>query len=467
MRKTRRKKLSGGETILLYAEKMKNKEPIDIIKFKACLDRDTSPLKKIYKFDNSQYTINEWALIYGAGSEIYDIFCNYEYDLSRRIEYPFGLNYKNSLFEAYLLKSNHLNSISTMMKQIVQNPELIEINMFYHWYAESTIPTIIKCMFDMITISKSNIYIALSTPILSFYTETPMLNRLTDNKNHQRMLNIFYYSITYNSLGLLQLISTQLAPTLLIEFVLHTNIVEALLIQDKPELYLNVIMLLNGADIQVIGAIICRILGKECTNENVVKILELCNINTHKKFFETIGRYAIEKLMVPEIHNNPHIIVICHGKSLGPEEYLRNFPMHQLCFYAEKGCMLNDISNYTRPIQELICAGYYDATLKCKPSSEKQIFTENYIFSFEPSNLVQDENEYLGFYTCYNGIVNKINTKIDKNENYTIDFIIERSSIIAEMWFGDSSNVDLMIYSCIGYENTTSKTTVSPQYIRK
>ena len=464
-----RKRIKGGESIHSYAQKMKKKEPIDIIKFKTCLDKDTTPLKKIYNIDNTKYTINEWALICDVEPAVYDVFCNYEYDLTRRIHYPFNLlyniKYKNSLLEAYLLKSNHLNSISTMLKQMIAGTdELIETNMFYHWYPESVIPTILKCMFDMITISKSNIYAVLSTPILAFYTDAKMLNRLTDNKNPQRMVQLFYYSITYNSIGLLQLITTQLTPTLLIEFVLHPDIVEALLIQDKPELYINVIMLLNGADIKVVGAIICRLLKKECTDENVVKILELCNTSHHKQFFDVIGRYAIQKLMVPEIQKNPHIIVICHGKSAGPEEHLRPFPMRQLCFYAEKGCILNDNSHVSRPIEELICAGYYDATLRCKPTTNKTIMTENITFSFTQNDFVQDVNGYLGFYTCHNGVVNKINTKLERSANYTIDYIIERSSVIAKMWLGDVADVDLMIYSCVGYENTSGKTMVSPRY---
>ena len=165
--------------------------------------------------------------------------------------------------------------------------------------------------------------------------------------------------------------------------------------------------------------------------------------------------------MVPEIQKNPHIIVICHGKSAGPEEHLRPFPMRQLCFYAD---ILNDNSHVSRPIEELICAGYYDATLRCKPTTNKTIMTENITFSFTPNDFVQDVNGYLGFYTCHNGVVNKINTKLERSANYTIDYIIERSSVIAEMWLGDVADVDLMIYSCVGYENTSGKTMVSPRY---
>jgi 3-dehydroquinate dehydratase len=469
MRKTRKRK-GGSESILMYAQKMKNKEPIDVVKFKACLDQTSDPLKILYTIDEKQYTINEWALICEVDSSIYDVFCNYEYDLTRRIEYPFhflyNIKYKNSLLEAYLLKSNHLNSISTMIKQIQSSSsaDIINNNMFYHWYSESVVPTIIKCMFDMITISKSNIYIALSTPILAFYTDLNMLNRLTNNKNDLTMIKLFYYAITSNSIGLLQLISTQLTPTLTIEFVLNPDIVEALLIQDNQELYLNVIMLLNGADVNVIGAFICKILGKECTNESVTKVLELCNTTSYKKFFEVIGNYAIQKLMIPDIQKNPHIIVICHGTSMGHEEYKFNFRMRQLCFYADKGCVLIDNNPFSKPMEELICSGYYDATLKCQPATDGTIMTENIVFSFEPNNFVQNINNYLGFYVCNNGQVTKINTKIDRSAKYRIDYIMELSAQIADMLLGNAADVDLMIYSCIGYSNTTKSTTTIPKY---
>lgn len=469
------KQIKGGEnSIEIYAQQMKNKEQINVIELKACLEKELNPLKKLYSFDNSEnkYTINEWALICGVEANVYDLFCDYEYDLTRRIEYPFdtmyNIKYKNSLLEAYLLKSNHLNSISTMLKQLQRETDVvIENNMFYYWYPESCVPTILKCMFDMITITKSNIYIALSTPILAFYTDINMLNKLTNNKNIKYTSELFYYSITYQSLGLLQLISTQLTSTEIIELVFDEHVVEALLIQDSMELYSNVIMLLNGADINIIGAIICKILNTDCTNENVLKIIKYIDSSNYKKFFEVIGNYAIKKLMIPDIQKNPHIIVICHGISHGPDEYARYFPMRQLCFYAEKGCALNDISNFTRPLEELICAGYYDATLRCKPSSDKTIETENYAFSFKPASVEQEIRKYLGFYLCNNGHVTKINTKLNSDENYSIDFIIERSASIADMWLGDSSNIDLMIYACIGYHNTTKTTNVRPKLTAK
>ena len=79
------------------------------------------------------------------------------------------------------------------------------------------------------------------------------------------------------------------------------------------------------------------------------------------------------------------------------------------------------------------------------------------------SDIVQEKNDYLGFYLCYNGNVTKLNHPTNANTNYHIDYIISYAMQVSQVLFQNVADIDVMIYSCIGYQNANQMTTVFPK----
>jgi hypothetical protein len=184
-RKTRR--IRGGFPTKYheYAHLMKHKHTIDTNEFKTFLDSQSDPLKQTFIFDNTkeQYTISEWALICNASEDIYNLFSNYTFDLTRRVKYPYKVlynkKYNNSLLEAYTLRSEHVGIIGAMVKQLLhENNSVIQHNVLYNWYEGGVVPTLIKCMFDMNSANGKNKNIIISN-ILLIYSDTNILHLCT------------------------------------------------------------------------------------------------------------------------------------------------------------------------------------------------------------------------------------------------------------------------------------------------
>lgn len=463
-RKTRRKTGGVSNKFYKYANLMKQKHIIDANNFRLFLDSQIDPLKQVFNFnnDNIQYTISEWALICNVGPDIYNILCNYKFDLTRRIKYPFETlynnKYNNTILEAYVLKSDHIGIISTIISQLLtESSDIIQFNVLYNWYNGGVVPTLLKCMLDINANNTKNIIVS---NILSIYSNPSILSLLTKNFDYETTAKIFYYSCANSCLPLIELLLFNLEPTDKVRILFEPDIIGALLIQNNKEVFSFIVNQLNQIDENIIGTAICQVMKIEkhlCTKENIHEILETENATL---FFEKLGRYAIDNFAIPSLRNRPSIIVVCHGFSLGPEQKMYNFPLHRLCFYAQKGHMLCDISPYSRPIQELICAGHYDSTLNCTPSDDGKIMTENLIFNFTHNSI---SNNYLGFYICWNGNIQKINHPTEGGAQYAIDYIINYATQISQLLFSNISDVDLMIFSCIGYSNTNNTTVVNPK----
>ena len=473
-RKTRRMRGGFPTKYHEYAHLMKHKRAIDINEFKTFLDSQSGPLKQTFIFDNAkeEYTISEWALICNANEEIYDLFANYTFDLNRRVKYPYKVlynkKYNNSLLEAYTLRSEHIGIISAMVKQLLnENDSVIQHNVLYNWYAGGVVPTLIKCMFDMNTITTSgkNKNIIISN-ILLIYSDTNILTQLTHNYDYETMAKIFYYATANSCLSLMELLLYKFDPIYTVRVLFEPDIVSALIIQNDARVLNWIIAELNRIDENIVGAAICKVMKiqkQPCTREDIQDIIKTINSEHANLFFEKLGRHAIDNFAIPSLRDRPAIIVVSHGFSLGPEEKLRNFAMRRLCFFAQKGHMLCDISPYGRPIQELVCAGHYDATLECKPSNNNTIMTEDLFFEFGHSDIVQEKKDYLGFYLCYNGNVTKLNHPTDVQSSYHIEYIINYAMQVSQVLFQNAREVDLMIYSCIGYQNTSQMTSVFPK----
>lgn len=395
-RKTRR--IQGGFPTKYheYAHFMKRKIAIDINEFKYFLDSQIDPLKQTFVFDNTkeQYTISEWALICNASEDIYNLFSNYTFDLSRRVKYPYKVlynkKYNNSLLEAYTLRSEHFGIISAMVKQLLnENDYVIQHNVLYNWYEGGVVPTLIKCMFDMNTITTGKNKNIIISNILSIYSDTNILTQLMRNYDYETMAKIFYYATANSCLSLMELLLYKFDPIYTVRVLFEPDIVSALLIQNDTRVLNWIITELNRIDENIVGAAICKVMKiqkQPCTREDIREILDTFTSEPANLFFEKLGRHAIDNFAIPSLRDRPVIIIVSHGFSLGPEERLRNFAMRRLCFFAQKGHMLCDISPYSRPIPELVCAGHYDATLECKPSINNTIMTEDLFFEFRHTN---------------------------------------------------------------------------------
>ena len=254
----------------------------------------------------------------------------------------------------------------------------------------------------------------------------------------------------------------------IIEATLTEAILSALIIQDDKHIYISVLLRIKSCDKNILGAIVCSSLGiiqDDCDNQYIQNKYGI-DINGEKteEFIAKLGGHIINNMLMPEIDKRDSIIVISHGVSRG-STVENDFPLNRLCFFADKGCLLNDISKHSRPIEQLICAGHYNKTKRCEKSKNGKIITEDIILSFVPTDLEQEKNEYLGIYICKNGIVSKINGGV-KNRSYTIGQIIDYCSHFASFIFENIEEVELLIYSCIGYENSTEKTIVQPHAIK-
>lgn len=460
-----------------YAHFMKSKKPIVINEFKSFLDSETEPLKQKFVFDNTNeyYTICEWAIICKTPEEIYDLFSNYTFDLGRRVKYPYNIlyneKYKNSLLEAYVLRSEHIGIISAMVKQLLtEEASIIQDNVLYNWYEGGVVPTLIKCMFDMNSTSGKNKNIIISN-ILIIYSDNNILSRLTRNYEYETTAKIFYYAIANSCLPFMELLLYKFNPIHRVRLLFEPDIVSALLIQNDMKVLNWIVSELNQIDDGIIGSAICRVMNiqkQPCTKDDIREVLEIFQNKESALFFEKLGKYAIDNFAIPSLRDKPTIILVCHGFSIGPEEKVRKFEMRRLCFFAKKGHMLCDINPYSRPIQELICAGHYDSTLECKPSNNNTIMTEELFFEFEHSNIVQEKNEYLGFYLCYNGNATKLNHQHSVNTSYHIDYVISYATQVSQILFQNTKDVDLMIYSCIGYQQEEPQiSSVFPSVIKK
>ncbi len=476
MKKTRRnKKQKGGtKSMEIYATMMQNKEYINADEFKAFLDNIPEPLIQDYSFDNTntKYTIVEWALLCGVDNTILNVFCNYKFNLSRRINYPFNKlynkDYPNSLIEAYILLTNHLPSIHALFTQLeTESEEVINTNMHYIW--GSCIPTIIHTIFTYIRINEKTESLIVSGIVYGYYLNKKALASLTKNYDEQTIYTLYYYAVLNSSLGLMELIYSCMDDIFIIEATLTDDILSGLIIQDNSQIYKSVLHKLNTCDKNILGAIVCKTLGITNSNCNTQYIqskygIDIDDIN-NKEFIEKLGGHIINNMLLPEINKKDSIIVISHGMSRG-KKIETEFNMNRLCFFAGQGCLLEDISKHSRPIEQLICAGHYNKTKQCEKSENGKIITEDIILSFTPTDLEQERKEYLGVYICSNGKVNKMNGNIQKTGGYTIGQIIDYCSQIASFAFENINEVELLIYSCIGYENTTKKTTIKPFVIQ-
>lgn len=457
-------KKGGTVNMFYYASLIKSKKDIDTSKFKTFLDSIENPLMNLYNFDGDGelYTINEYALIHSANVMIQTLFNNYTVNLEHLVQYNSLRTDKLNILEAYILHSTFIINIQYILEQIESTNNYRAL--FRYFQVGMHIPTILMCAVESSKFKNSMFGNSIYQMVLELYTKSRFYNYLSRDNDNNIVMQLFTFATMFNKSDFMIKIYMFLIQGRPIEegfnLLFDKDIIANILIHDDPQLYKTAIELMNYTDENLVKEILLDYANqnfneyeKQVSGDAIVEYLreyKLSGIPQAKIFFEKLGKYTIENIMVPNRDKRIRIIIICHGTIIDDTKKDVSFPFNKLCFFVEKGEKLRNSCIVSRSVEELVCAGNYDKYLQCTESTNGLIEIDNMIFNFENRTLLDKNNKTTGFYICENNTVMKINILGLNRPQYTLEQIINICKDICLQNSIPEDNVNLMLFACRG-----------------
>jgi hypothetical protein len=466
-RKTRKTRIFGGNpesTYIVYATKIKNKQPIDILEFKKFLESVDKPLKKAFELIpwEGKKTINEYALMYNAEMEIHATFRNYDVAINHKILYPFassmGIGELNIL-EAYILQGLHIENIRIIIEQLEKTKSLTDAILFRYLSAMDNLPTLFACSIFSSNYVNSQIHNTIYPMILNMYMGTENFKKLTHGYNSEAIIDLFKTAIKYAKPDfMISIYQKFLSPRDAYIVIFNKNVLERLMLQNNETLFLTAINMLQYSNHEFIEMIIKEFQFRDTSLFDYLKEYKIKMIpNVAKQFFSKLATQIIDNVMVPYNGSNIRIIIRSHGVSNGPGEIVVDFPFNKLCYFVEKGKQLGESCMVSRRTEELICSGNFDPNLVCTESTNGKITVEDHLIDFSSGGIYDvEQNQFLGIYICKEGIVSRANVTINTSRPYTQSDIVEICREICHIEHIDYSKVDVLIFACRGYSQRES-----------
>jgi hypothetical protein len=466
-RKTRKKRIFGGNpesTYIVYATKIKNKQPIDILEFKKFLESVDKPLKKAFELipGEGKKTINEYAVMYNAEMEIHATFRNYDVAINHKILYPFassmGIGELNIL-EAYILQGLHIENIRIIIEQLEKTKSLTDAILFRYLLAMDNLPTLFACSIFSSNYVNSQIHNTIYPMILNMYMGTENFKKLTHGYNSEAIIDLFKTAIKYAKPDfMISIYQKFLSPRDAYIVIFNKNVLKRLMLQNNETLFLTAINMLQYSNHEFIEMIIKEFQFRDTSLFDYLKEYKIKMIpNVAKQFFSKLATQIIDNVMVPYNGSNIRIIIRSHGVSNGPGEIVVDFPFNKLCYFVEKGKQLGESCMVSRRTEELICSGNFDPNLVCTESTNGKITVEDHLIDFSSGGIYDvEQNQFLGIYICKEGIVSRANVTINTSRPYTQSDIVEICREICHIEHIDYSKVDVLIFACRGYSQRES-----------
>lgn len=466
LNKTRKNRKIGGsnqkQIFIDYANKIKNKQHIDILEFKTFLDSVKNPLKQAFEIvlGEGMRTINEYALIYNANMEIHALFRNYDIAIKHKTHYPFASSMKIdelTMLEAYILHGSHIENIRVIIEQLEKTQTLNDEILFRYFPNENILPTIFLCSLLSSEYVNSRIHNTVYPLILNIYMKNENFKTLSHNYNSSTIIKLFKHAIRYAKPDFMISIYYKFtSPRDAYIIIFNQSVLELLMLQNNETLYLTAIDMLQYSNSEFIEMIIKEYKFKNTSLFEYLKQYKTTMVpKTAKIFFSHLATEIIDNVILPYNGKNVRLIIRSHGISNGPREITVDFPFNKLCYFVEKGKALGETCLVSRRTEELICSGNYDPNLICTESSNGQITVEDHYLEFSSHGVYDTEQkQIIGIYICKNGKVNKANVELDPEVLYTQYDLVEVCKKICDDEEIDYSIVDVLVFACRGYVNT-------------
>lgn len=467
-RKTR--KVYGGvqeTTYRMYANQIKNKEHINVEEFERFLDSVKNPLSHAYKFDNddNEYTINEYAILHGYALHEFDIhakFRKYDVNLRHTAVYPnFNIPEPLNIIEAYIYDGKYLENIRLIMVQI-QKENLYSIY-FRNLRVSKGLPSVLYFVLEASNFLNDALNPHIYHAVTNIYMHPTVYDTYLIQNNPQNVLNLLSIAIQYNKPFLLREIcgKMQNAETVY-SYIFTQKIVSYLLLQNNNELFKTTFGLLQSIN----PSKVLEYINKYAIdpNKDASKILQKYKDNQNyptprecKRFFEILGLHILQDVLPPYIGDTVRIIIRCHGTMLSNVPEKIAYPFNRLCYFVEKGKYLIETCYVSNRIENMVCNGNYDNSLKCISSIDGQIETEPMRFSFNAGFYKGIKHSYTGIYVCRNASVERADEySIDNDKKYAFPEMIDIVKSICDYRQIGYNNVDIMIFACRAYVTDTN-----------
>jgi hypothetical protein len=397
--------------------------------------------------------------MYGSDDEDFDLhaaFREYPVNLDHTVIYQkFNIDEPLNLLEAYIYDGKHIENIRRIMNRAPQEIYFRQLR------SSNGIPSILYFAIESSSYVHNPLSQIIYNAIINMYMNPEIYTKLIPTPTNQ--MNLLSIAIQYNKPDLMIEICKKMeSAETVYSYICTQRIVSYLLLQNNPELFKSAFTLLKN----IHPAEALRYINKYAVDpeKDATHIMEKYLQRNYlspsheesKQFFEILGLHILRDTLPPYIGDTVRIIIRCHGSMLDESKTRIEYPFHRLCYFVEKGKYLMETCHVSNRVENMVCNGNYDDSLKCIPPIDGMIEIEPMQFRFDSGFHKGNRNSYTGIYVCQNRTVDRANEAIiDGKKKYLFPEVIDIVKTVCTNRQIDYANVDIMIFACRAMIGTT------------